>query len=247
MMKSVLFLLCLILSPLIGASEKITIYSQYDYPPFWSEGHGLTADLAQKLTELSQDKYQFVVEIIPRKRLDAMMQSPKWQGIVPWANPSWFGDEQQSRFIWSSTLFMDADLVVSNQPINFAGPESLYGKRLGGILGHRYIELEQDIAAGKIIRDDAPSQSNNLKKLMTQRVDVVFIPHSSWIDLQQTAPESIKGLFLAATPRNRYERRLLISPNNPALAQYISKTLESMSRDSSWQYKIKAYNFGGAK
>jgi polar amino acid transport system substrate-binding protein len=235
-------LLALLILPHVYAAERVVVYTQYDYPPFWhAADRGLTHDLAQALTQHSQGRYQFEVEITPRKRLDHILASPNWQGIIPWVAPIWFRDEQQTRFGWSGTLLHDADLIIGHQALQFNGPASLSGKRLGGILGHRYAEFEALIQAGQIIRDDAPSQELNLKKLRAQRIDFMFIPYSSWNELKLNDPNSIKGLYVASQVRNRYERRILISPHQPALKEYVQQTVELLRKDPAWLKHTQPY------
>ena len=223
------------------ASEKVIIYSQYDQRPFWYQGRGLTVDLAQVLTRKSQGRYQFEVQITPRKRIDMILQQADWQGLVPWSSPTWFNDQKQQKYRWSSTLFQDADLVISKSPLDYQGSASLHGKRLGGILGHRYIEQEAAIAAGKIIRDDAPTQESNLKKLRSGRVDVIFMAHSAWRELEENTPNEIAGLYIGKNPRNQYQRRLLISPNNVALIQFLEQAVAELAKDPQWQAKLYHY------
>ncbi|QLI82018.1 transporter substrate-binding domain-containing protein [Chitinibacter fontanus] len=238
------FIVAMLLSSFAIASEQIVIYSQYDYPPFWyPDGRGLSQDLAKALTEHSKGLYRFEVQILPRKRLDKLLEEPNWQGLIPWVSPVWFRDESKSRYVWTSPLMQDADLVISSHSVQFDTPESLQGLTLGGILGHRYAEFEALINAGKILRDDAPNQEMNFKKLQAKRVDFLFAPHSSWIELKLNNPATVQGLLSANKPRNRYERLVLISPNNPALSKYVVKTVDQLSKDPVWQAKIHPYNY----
>jgi polar amino acid transport system substrate-binding protein len=243
-MKLALALL-LLASLSCSAAEKVILYSQYDFAPFWQNGRGLTPDLAQALTQYSHGRYLFEVQILPRKRLDAILEQPDWQGVVPWVNPPWFHDEAKTRFIWSANMMSDADLIISNSLLKYRGPSSLYGKRLGGILGHRYAEIEQGIKDGKIFRDDAPNQESNLKKIQAGRVDVIFVAYSSWGALLQNTPNETRGLIVADQPRSVYQRQLLITPNNPALSKYLLSTVEALNRDPSWQQKLLAYGYQG--
>ncbi|WP_348945715.1 transporter substrate-binding domain-containing protein [Chitinibacter sp. FCG-7] len=236
--------LLLLASPHISlGSEKVIVYTQYDSPPFWSADSGLSHELVRELSARSKNRYQFEIQITPRKRIDLILEDPHWQGLIPWSSPSWFQDANQQRYLWSAPLFRDADLVISHAPLDYTGPYSLHGKVLGGILGHRYSELEADIAAGKIIRDDAPNQPSNLKKLRSQRVDVIFIPNSSWGELRLKSPEQIRSLWVASQVRNTYERRILLSPNNPELARYVQATVLDLAKDQKWQQKIAPYHF----
>jgi len=220
------------------------VYTHYETAPFLNaQHHGLTVDLANELTKRSVGRYEFVVQPTPRKRIDFILSDPNWQGIVPWVTSVWFRDEAQTKYAWSASLFTDADLVLSHQPFTYVGPESLFGMRFGGVLGHRYAELEQWIAEGKIQRDDALSEIGNLKKLQAKRVDVVFISNSNWIAILAENPSLSKGIVVAKKPRNVFERKLLISPKNPQLTQYVQRTVESLRNDADWQKKVSPYHY----
>lgn len=224
------------------------VYTHYDSAPFFNaQRHGLTADLASELSKRSAGRYEFVVQLTPRRRIDFILSDPNWQGIVPWVTSAWFRDEAQTKYAWSVPLFNDADLVLSHHPFNYAGPESLIGMRFGGVLGHRYVDIEQLIAEGKIQRDDALSEVGNLKKLQVKRVDVVFISNSSWIATLAENPSLAKGIVVAKKPRNVFERKLLISPNHPQLAQYVQRTIEDLRNDAEWKKKLSQYNYSSAK
>ena len=243
MKRILLGLLTLMTFPLVAA-ERVMVYSQYDYPPFWNlQQQGLTVELAKELTRLSAGRYDFHVQITPRKRIDAILDDESWQGIIPWVSPIWFRDVDLTRYAWSEVLVKDADLVVSYQPMDYVGPDSLIGKTLGGILGHQYVELDSLIASGKVKRDDALSQEGNLKKLNAKRVDFVFIPNSSWGELKMSSPQLVQGLFVANIPRNRYERRILISPRDPALVQFVSASVEQLSKDANWKKKLDPFRY----
>ncbi|WP_051258897.1 substrate-binding periplasmic protein [Chitinibacter tainanensis] len=227
------------------AASVVPIYTHYDYPPFLTAKQGLSRDLADELTRRSQGRYQFVVQLTPRKRLDLLLAQPNWQGVVPWVNPQWFPTTQGG--LWSEMLFLDADLVISRKPLQYSGPASLTGLTLGGILGHHYVELSDALNSGQLQRDDAPNQESNLRKLASGRVDVIFVPQSSWGDYQHTNPGLIEGLSVARQPRNHYPRQLLVSERQPALAQFVLTAVRELNADPAWQQKLAPYRFANPR
>lgn len=238
------FLSCLSLP--VWAAEKIIIYTHYEAAPFLNAQHqGLTADLARELTQRSAGKYQFEVQVTPRKRIDFILNDPQWQGLVPWVNKAWFKDEVDSRFAWSAPLLKDADLVLSYQPLVYQGTDSLVGLRFGGILGHRYVDLERAITDGQIQRDNALNELGNIKKLKLNRVDFLFLSYSNWIAILSQNPSLVKGLHIAKKPRNIFERSLLISPNHSQLVQYVQRTVDQLNDDPRWLKKLSPYVYAG--
>jgi polar amino acid transport system substrate-binding protein len=241
-MKAVLLFFMILASA--HSAERIMLYSQYDSPPFYLEnGQGLTFDLAKELSQRSAGRYEFIVQITPRKRLDFIVANPKWQGIIPWVTPSWFNDEAKTHYVWSERLMRDSDLVLSAHPILYNSPESLIGQRFGGVLGHRYGEIEALIQAGQLIREDAPSQTSNLKKMQSQRVDVIFFPHSSWSELKINSSSLTAGVFVAHKARSQYDRLLLISPNNPELIKYTLHAVEELNHDLLWKKRLSPFSY----
>ena len=59
--------------------------------------------------------------------------------VVPWVNPSWFGDVQQTRYLWTDGYKQDSNIVLSpiDNPVEYQGPESLTGKSISVLLGAR--------------------------------------------------------------------------------------------------------------
>lgn len=172
-----------------------------------------------------------------------MIATPNWKGLVPWVAPEWFEDGNETRFYWTSVIMHDADLVISKKPIAYTGPTSLIGMRLGGILGHRYVEIEPLIATRQIIREDTVSQVSNFKRLDANRIDFTFCPKSSWEYWKAEQSETVKKLTPASKVRSLYDRRLLVSRSDPDLAEFLKQAAILLARDTEWQRTIQPYSY----
>ncbi|WP_269533005.1 ABC transporter substrate-binding protein [Chitinimonas sp. BJYL2] len=218
--------------------EQIPLYTYYADPPYSpASPDNLTSKLAQALTARSGGRYQFVATLLPRRRLDETLSHPDWPGMVAWANPRWFGDAPMRRYLWSRPLMQDADLVISRkrQPVEYKQPESLIGLRVGGITGHRYVDLEALIQQNKVIRDDANTEHASLLKLKYERVDVAFVMASSLPYLEKTLPDLRSWMHIASEPRQRYARHLFTHPRQAALMAYADRVLAQLAEDPEWR------------
>ncbi|MES2934225.1 MAG: transporter substrate-binding domain-containing protein [Pseudomonadota bacterium] len=223
-----------------GASEvDVPLVNYYSYAPFSipDESADLTRQLAQLLTNNSGGRYHFVPTLLPKGRLDNMLLDHHWQGVVAWLNPRFVNDENKSKYIWSESLMLETDLVVSHvdAPIHFTGITSLEGKVLGTVLNQRYADVEQMIANKQLRRSDAPSQENNVRKLLLKRVDVVFVSRSTINALRRRIPEFNKKLYIASMPRNSFTRHIMLTPGlQPELISYVQSTVAKLSTNPTW-------------
>ncbi len=75
---------------------------------------------------------------------------------------------------WSRAFIPETDVVVSSKRVPaLRAIGDLKGKRIGTVLGFRYPDLEQALA-GDFVRDDGPSESLSLKKMIAGRFDYVI-------------------------------------------------------------------------
>lgn len=235
---TVVFTLNLIVNSISLASaeqsaENITIYSHYEMPPFvTSKEEGLTYELANKLNELSNGKYNFNVEILPRKRLDSVIESEDWRGLVPWVNPVWFNDKNKRRFSWSKVIMRDENLVISHQlkPVVYDGPSSLKNLTLGGIVGHRYVEIEPFVRSKEIKRDDVVTEIQNIEKLLLHRIDVLFMPRISLNYYINKYPRFKQQVFVSEKPRGSFERFFLMPKTADNLKIFINHALPKLTK-----------------
>ena len=65
--------------------------------------------------------------------------------------------------------------------INYTTPNSLVGKKLAGIAGHRYVGIDELVNQGKIKRINGNNEIQNLEKVLSNRVDLTLLPSSSFM------------------------------------------------------------------
>lgn len=227
-----------------AAPQPVMLYTDHDYPPFLTrDGKGLNELLAQQMTRMSGGHYRFTLTLLPRKRIDQLLAAPNWQGVVAWVSPGWYGDQQQQRYAWSSPILQDADLLLSRRSLalEWHGPETLLGLRLGGILGHRYVDVDGLVADGQIFREDVPTLEANVRKLIAGRVDAIFVSRSSYAWLGQRFPSLGRDTHLSARSRSQYGRHLFTSGHDARLTEFVRSMPAQLSADPEWQLALAQF------
>jgi polar amino acid transport system substrate-binding protein len=237
-----LFLLASLLTALPCTAGELVVpfATYYDYAPFYSpDGSAdLTHDLAALLTRESGGRYRFEPMLLPKKRIDNMLQHQNWQGVVAWSSPRFFYDESKVRYLWTDALLQESALVVSHidAPVDFKGLESLRGKVLGTILNQRYVDVEDMIANQQLRRSDAPSMESNIRKLLLKRVDVVFISRSALGGLRHRIPGADNQLYIAAQPRDQFTRNLMLTRDLPPdVISYVQRMAAQLDHNPAWR------------
>lgn len=223
-----------------GAVEKISLYSHYTTAPFAVEGVptqlSYTVRLAAWLTAQSAGRYLFEARQMPRLRLNRIVAQAEWQGVVAWANPLWFADPERQRFLWSSALMSDRNVLVSRQVdhVLFPVQEPAQPLRLGGISGHFYADLEPFIQRGLLLREDAQNDLSNVLKLQHGRVDIVVVQASSLAYLHTQMADFDQWASVSPTLQPSYQRYLFTSTANPQLMAFLQQALLQWAQAPEW-------------
>lgn len=241
---------------LLAAPETINVYSYHLHPPFiTSPEHGLSHDVIQLLNNKADGQYQFKLQMVPRRRLNLILSdwtsgqcvaednqcNKNW--MVLWVNPKWgFGQQATTTFQWKF-LLEDSNSIISLQdhPIEYQGPESLLGLRLGGIGGHRYVGIDEKVEAGLIIRIDGNHERNNVMKLLAQRIDTILLPTSTmqyYLSQDKVIKQNKDKFFLSPKKHQEYTRNIMLSRQ----AIELNKFIEDIDLfDAEWVQKLNQY------
>ena len=223
-----------------GAVEKISLYSHYTTAPFAVEGVppqlSYTVRIAAWLTAQSAGRYLFEARQMPRLRLNRIVAQADWQGVVAWANPLWFADPERQRFLWSSALMSDRNVLVSRQVdhVLFPVQEPAQPLRLGGISGHFYADLEPFIQRGLLLREDAQNDLSNVLKLQHGRVDIVVVQASSLAYLHTQMADFDQWASVSPTLQPSYQRYLFTSNSNPQMMAFLQQALLQLAQAPEW-------------
>ena len=221
----------------VQAAEKINLYTYHASPPFVVEqedNKGLTYDLADYLTQQADGKYQFSVRVLPRARLNELL-TDRSDGVIPWVNSLWFGDKEETRYLWSGGYFPDSEAILSNYetPFDYDGPRSLFGMRVGCVSGYRYPSIDGYVKEGNIVRHNVRNQLANLQMVLSGRSDVAFMPRIT-SDYYLEAMGIKHRIHYSEKPESTYERQFLILNQRQDLAAFIRHVAAGMQRDPTW-------------
>lgn len=239
-----LFLLLLIGDSWAQASEIVPVYVYHLKPPFITDvrkEQGLYYEFSGHINR-KLGRTALKTLYVPRKRLEPMLVDAGFRGIVLGVNPVWFRDNEEKRFLWTSTWMMDRDELVSSieRPINYNGPASLTGKRVGGVSGHYYFGIDEAAAAGQLLREDTDSELQNLTKLRVGRIDATVISRSTFDYLTQHFGGS-EFYHLSERPHDVFARRILIPHARRDVYDWLEPLLKKLPQDAEWQAIVARY------
>ncbi len=224
--------------------ETATVYGYHLKPPFildTSMNRGLYFDFSTYINarlgyELLQTEY------MPRKRLEADLPTPRFNGLVIGVNPLWFHDPKEEKYYWTAPIMRDRDEVVSRQETRFEynGPESLIGKTVGLSLGYYYFGVDELVAKGKVTREDTDGELQNLQKLLRGRVDVIIISRST-LDYYMKHNNEHRSFYISGRPHDVFDRRVLIPKHRKDIYDQIAPIVAKMDSDPLWISMMAGY------
>ena len=227
------------------AAEPIVTWTYHDFPPFIidaKKSEGLTFDLVDMLNRRFSGKYAFNLIILPKKRLDSYLQDGE-KGIVLWAPSLAFGGVGNPPYAWTSALLEDRQdfLSLKKKPVDYDGKaSSLFPYKLGGILGHNYFGIQDEINKGEIKREDASSDWANIQKLLAERVDFISIAHSS--ANYYVGAKNLTGIHFSNMPLNSYTRNILLQSGMSGAQQALNGFIEKLPNDKEWKGLLAKYS-----
>lgn len=247
-MRKGLLLLLLCLLPLTGyAQREVLAWTYHLIPPFILDRdsqQGLSYDLLElfNLHPENRGRFHFKLVYQPRKRLDLNLQRRQVE-LLLWVNPVFLDDAHCARSKWTPALLQDQQEFLSraDQPFDYDGPTSLHGRTLGGVLGHRYAAIQEDIDRGLIQRKDVLQGEQNLNKLLSKRLDLILIPRSTALFYSRRMGLN-ERLHFSTEPLNSFSRHLLLQPNlDPEVAEFVTQATASLQADPEWQRLLRRY------
>lgn len=224
-------------------AETIPVYTYHNHPPFVLEaGKGLSFDFVDALNKKSKGNPSFKLEVVSRAQLDKTVATPDFSGVVAWVSPNWFKDKDRTTYLWSTQIMDDANVIMSNasKKIEYKDPASLKGSTLGGIVGHKYPGIDEQVASGDIKREDADKERSNLRKLEAGRIDATLLPRSTSKYLLHEMDLGSK-LYVSPTAQSSYTRHVMISKKFPEVQKLVNEAIADMAKDAGWQTTLAKY------
>ncbi|WP_320174317.1 transporter substrate-binding domain-containing protein [Maridesulfovibrio sp.] len=230
----------------VFAGQKVDVWCYYCEPPFTiNTDQGLKKDFVDLLNEEAKENFSFELLSMSRKRLDLFLAEGR-PGIVLFVSPIWMKEQDKAKFVWSPPILHDRNEIVSrkNNPVNYLGPKSVYGLTMAGVFGHKYKDLDEAVAQGKITRKDAASMDLNLRTVVENRGrDFTTIPNSVLGYLLHKYNYEDR-VYISPAPLTKYTRHILLNTPDPLLKKFIFNFTSSLEDNKKWKrikdkYKLK--------
>jgi polar amino acid transport system substrate-binding protein len=219
-----------------AVAARVTVYTNATVAPLVVDSKsGLYPELVAYLNQLKLDGIDFVLETMPRKRLQAELENGTLDGIVIGMAPQWVGDAEREKYLWTEPFAHDAFVLVSrdNNPFFFGQPAA-GGARIGVTLGYVYPGVDEWIAQNGFVRDNAATEERNLDKLLLGRVDMAVVTDSVFRYYMRT--HRVRGGVLSeALPGKRTDRRFLVPKSRRDLYDKLAPVIRRLGEDPGWK------------
>ncbi|UCX04601.1 hypothetical protein [Shewanella glacialimarina] len=224
--------------------QDISLYTYHYMPPYVIDSKneiGLLYDVAHFFNQQQQD-YHFSVSYIPRKRLNHLLETQKFDGMVIGVNPFWFKDKDKTIYLWSEPLMRDQDDIISHliNPVEFDSKQALYGKVVGGILGFRYHTIDKLVADGLMTRVDTANESQLINMLIKKRFDFAIVSRATSL-YYQSLLEQNQQLYFSSKPHDKYTRHILAPKALSTQFKAINPLIVLLNNNPDWQDKMQKY------
>lgn len=205
--------------------KVIHVLSYYNYPPFVTGvGTGLNYDFFAQLQAIPQHQYRFEFQLVPRRRLDTLLNSSQ-ASIVLFVNEQFFPKSEHD--LWLETKLYDSVVVLLRPEFRpkSTHPNHFIGKQFVGVVGHQYPQFEAYIKSGKIEFDPSPNQESVFKKLMIKRGDFSTMPMSTYRYYSQQLSNKNQELGFLEIEDSRFQRKLVLRNVDAQLVAIIKTVL----------------------
>lgn len=232
-----------------GRAEPLPVkfLNYHDFAPFVvNQEKGLSSDLALLLTQLSNNKYTFSVETLPRKRLDALVAKQAFDAVL-WASPHFFSDPEKKNYHWSASLFPDGNALIFNTKSNWKYQKkdtpaeslasSLKGFTVSTQRGFRY-SFDNLFMQKIAYRDDVDYPRQVFEKVRAKRTIVGVLPQSA---AKSYMKDSNGEVGIVDELASRFERHLFTNKNKPELAAFFDEQINSPAFRSKFETMLQDY------
>jgi len=232
-------------------AAEFVLYTYHDKPPYYlhADGNvetptgGLYSELAAILNSRQRD-LQLQIAYLPRRRLDRDLESGTLNGGVIGVHPLWFKDVDQTKYLWSTPLMRDQDVVVVRKGGEFAykHPRDLAGKTIAVARGYYFWGVTEMVAEGKIFSHETDGDANNLRMLMSHRVNATI---TSLLTFRYLAsdPTMREALTTLPTPHDQFERLILLPRQFEAQQRQINRLLRDPEVTKAWTAALRKYGY----
>lgn len=222
-------IILLLTSAALAAPTLVPVYYYHDKPPYVLDRDkklGLYFDLIKHLNRQGAELH-FFLRFMPRARIERDLIQGLLDGPVLGVNPVWFKDPERQRYLWSSPLFIDQDVVVSPLTAPFEyGEEPLLGHSVCQVRGYFYEGISQAVATGELTLLPVAREPAIFTLLDQLRCDFGLISQSMY-DHLRASNDIPASYYVAKRPQAVFERYFLLLPDKTALHQQLQQRLSN--------------------
>ncbi|MEH6631542.1 MAG: transporter substrate-binding domain-containing protein [Halopseudomonas aestusnigri] len=201
---------------------------------------GLTYELADALSKRSDGRFIFEVTPLPRLELNKrLIQDPKV--VIPWVNPAWFGDINQTKYLWTKGYMEDSNSIISSptNPIEYSGPPSLKGLTVAGQEGAKWVGLDTLVEDGRIKRVNTINYWETMRMVYFEKVDAGLLPTP--IAKYLLAKRKLAGqIHFSSEPHSQFLRHLLTKGDEEVHA-YLKSQIPYLQNSREWKSIMARY------
>ncbi|WP_419905007.1 substrate-binding periplasmic protein [Kiloniella sp.] len=225
------------------AQQKIPFLTYHVAEPFIVNTQarlGLTYELADVLSDRSEGRYKFEVFRLPRLELNERLKQDPIV-VIPWVNPAWFGDINQTKYLWTEGYQEDSNSIISspNNPIEYRGPASLEGLTVAGQEGAKWVGLESLIKDGRMIRVTTSNYWDTMRMVYFEKVDAGLLPTP--IAKYLLAKKKLAGrIHFSTEPHSRFQRHLLTKGDDELYA-FLKSQIPFLRNSKEWKSIMARY------
>lgn len=219
-----------------GANAETVRVAGYVKAPYMMEvgeareQTGLCVDILREALKRTGNDMTYTM--LPNKRLIDAFQKNHIDA-EPCVSPLWRRRDREIS-VYSDAYYQTENVVIIRKDRGFQATtiQDFRGKTLGTGLGYIYTDgFQEEFEAGKILRDDANSAEQSVRKLQSQRVDGIIIDRMTgqyWIRQLGFAPDAFEIAYVFKA-KSELSVRLHISRQQ--LVPALNEALHAMEDD----------------
>ncbi|CAE78729.1 transporter substrate-binding domain-containing protein [Bdellovibrio bacteriovorus] len=130
------------------------------------QAQGIVRDYINAIEKRIGRKFELVV--IPKFRIHEMINKGMAE-INCYTSPTWVPNPE--KYTWSKVLFMKREVLASRKAVS--SYSEIKGERVGTVLRYIYPHIDPLFKSGRLIREDVPTEEQNLQKFVNKRINNV--------------------------------------------------------------------------
>lgn len=174
----------------------------------------------------------------PRKRVEQLLENGRGD-VLCFYDPVWL--DHADHYSWTGPVIANRNLLVSRRDVPLpAQLTDLQQGRIGTVQGYVYPELEALGQRPKLLRDDAPDDESNIRKLVGGRTDFV-ITHQLFLDYELRIHPDLAAKLGGRLVIRSFDTRCAVSRSAPVTAAQIDAAIAALRHRGEYDAILSRY------